>query len=326
MHGPYKFNGSAGANTADVQLTFDNLNSVSQILMQVRSSNSTPTSSERKIENYAHKYFNSTGTYDLQNANSGQRQVVNIGGLSTNNTLFIFVINFNALTASNYTITIVERVGYDTSYCSAGNPLAPNSIYCSNCSLNNNSGSFCNISNTALSNNMSYSLGLYAWNDWKGNFGTMTIPASSNQFTLFFTATNTSILNAVQFKNYNSEVAGLMNYASTGGLRTLTQYNTQYSLSVNTGGVYEISVSFLNLNSAPVTINIWYVVQTSSNILVIVLAVLGSILFIGLVVVAVCIIRKMRSSGQSINPLSAMMARANTTRIHNVNDLNAQEI
>jgi hypothetical protein len=31
-----------------------------------------------------------------------------------------------------------------------------------------------------LLNNVSYSLGLFPWNDSRGHFGTMTIPASSN--------------------------------------------------------------------------------------------------------------------------------------------------
>ncbi len=66
--------------------------------------------------------------------------------------------------------------------------------------------------------------------------------------------------------------------------------------------------------------------KTSSNVLVIVLSVLGGILFIGLVVVAVCIIRRMRNNDQQVSPLSAMMVRGNTIRVNNPDDLNTQEI
>jgi FtsH-binding integral membrane protein len=66
--------------------------------------------------------------------------------------------------------------------------------------------------------------------------------------------------------------------------------------------------------------------KTSSNVLVIVLSVLGGILFIGLVVVAVCILRRMRNNDQQVSPLSAMMVRGNTIRVNNPDDLNTQEI
>lgn len=86
-----------------------------------------------------------------------------------------------------------------------------------------------------------------------------------------------------------------------------------------------MSISFLNLNSNAVVINVWYSVKTSSNVLIIVLSVLGGILFIGLVVVAVCIIRRMRNNEQQqVSPLSAMLVRANTVRVNNPNDLNTQ--
>jgi hypothetical protein len=88
-----------------------------------------------------------------------------------------------------------------------------------------------------------------------------------------------------------------------------------------------VSISFLNLNANAVVINVWYSVKTSSSVLIIVLSVLGGILFIGLIVVAVCIIRRMRNNEQQqVSPLSAMLVRANTVRVNNPNDLNTQEI
>jgi hypothetical protein len=141
---------------------------------------------------------------------------------------------------------------------------------------------------------------------------------------LYFTASNINIINAIQFKYFQSEIAGIMN-AATSGIKTLSQYNTQYSISVSTGGTNDVSVSFLNLNNNSVVVNTWFAVKSTSSILIIVLSVLGGILFIGLVVVAVCIIRRMRNSDHAqVSPLSAMMARANSLRINNQNDLNTQ--
>jgi hypothetical protein len=129
---------------------------------------------------------------------------------------------------------------------------------------------------------------------------------------------------AVQFKQTAWEIAGIMNYAY-GGLKVTNQTNAQYSVPINSGGTNDISVTFMNLNPYPMSLNVWFTQQTSSNILVIVLGVLGGILFIGLVIVAVCIIKKMRSPAQQVNPLSVMMMRG-SVRIQDVNDLNNQEI
>lgn len=80
------------------------------------------------------------------------------------------------------------------------------------------SGPFCDQSNPTMSNNVSYSFTLFGFNDPKGNFGTMTIPASSGDFVLYYTASNINIVNAIQFKYFQGEIAGLMN-AAVSGLR-----------------------------------------------------------------------------------------------------------
>jgi len=80
------------------------------------------------------------------------------------------------------------------------------------------SGPFCDQSNPSMSNNVSYSLLLYGFNDPRGNFGTITIPASSNEFVLYYTASNIKIINAIQFKYFQGEIAGVMN-AAVSGLR-----------------------------------------------------------------------------------------------------------
>lgn len=175
-----------------------------------------------------------------------------------------------------------------------------------------------------MSNNVSYSFTLYAFNDARGSFGTMTIPASNSDFILYYTTSNINLVNAIQFKYFQTEVAGIMNYAS-GGLKSISQYNTQYSISVSTGSTNDVSISFLNLNSNAMVVNVWFAVKTSSNVLIIVLSILGGILFVGLVVVALCIVRRMRSNEhQQVSPLSAMMVRANTIRVNNPNDLTTQ--
>ena len=162
-----------------------------------------------------------------------------------------------------------------------------------------------------------------AWNDSSPNFLTIIIPASSSLTTLYYTASYSNLIIAVQFKKSSAEVAGLMNYASR-GLFLSGSANIQSSIPIDSGGSSDISVSFININPYPASLNVWFNNQKASNTLIIVLAVLGGILFLGLVVVAVCVIKKMRSSPQQVNPLGSMMR--GSVRAQNANDLNNQEI
>jgi hypothetical protein len=124
----------------------------------------------------------------LQNANTGQRQIVSVSSLATGDKLYIFVINFLTKSRTYFFIDITERVGYSPSYCKVGNPLASTSIYCSSCTNNYTYGSFCDISPTVMPENTIYTPVIPAWNDSSPNFLTITIPASSSLTTLYYTA------------------------------------------------------------------------------------------------------------------------------------------
>lgn len=119
-------------------------------------------------------------------------------------------------------------------------------------------------------------------------------------------------------------MAGLLNYAQNGGLNSINKANTQYSISISSSGT-DISVSFLNLNTVQTSINVWYSVDSSSSILLIVLAALGAILFIGLIIVAVCIVKRMRNSSQIIHPRQSAVSNTSLVR-PSENTLTAQEI
>lgn len=74
-----------------------------------------------------------------------------------------------------------------------------------------------------------------------------------------------------------------------------------YQITINSGGS-DVMVGVINQNSAAINFTVWYTVQSSLNILVIVLGVLGGLLLIALIVVACFVIRRMRNPTQIIHP------------------------
>jgi len=263
--------------------------------MFVKRNNTPPNLSELDLDSYKHKNTNYSLAYDLENANLGKTQVVNVNGLSAGSKLFIFVVNFYTTASTSYTVNVTERAGFNQGYCSPGNPLSSNSIYCAYCVDSSTGGSFCDITSTVLPISGSvYGPVLPAWNDTKDNYVTVTIPASSSIINLYYATSVKNVAVAIQFQYYPNEVAGIINYAS-GGLKLINQSNTQFSVPINSGGTNNVSVTFINLGPTPASLNIWYTVQTSVNLLVIVLIALGGILLVGVIVVVVCIIRRVRS-------------------------------
>lgn len=233
----------------------------------------------------------------------------------------IYVLNLNRYDSLNYSITASEAHAYSTNYCAAGYPLLASSIYCSSCEDSSYVGAYCNIANQKTENGITYTLQLYGLGDSRGNFGTFTIPGSSSKITLYFKSSDVNIFNFIQFKTRDSDVAGLINYASNGGYNALTQANTQYTIGITSSGT-DVSVSFLNLNSGQVNLNVWYNLESTSDILMIILAVLGAVLFVGLVIVAICIVKKMNNSTQMVHPRGSQIA--NNQRNNNENNLSAE--
>jgi len=309
IHGPYTFYGFAWADTIDIQLNITSASSVPQLLMQVGFDNSPPDPYILDISNYQDLDPTQALTFDLSHANAGQKQVVNLGELQTGDILYILVINFNLQGSTRYTLNITERVGYNYSNCLNGNNMYNNTIYCSSCWTALYTGSFCDIANIIVPSNINYSFTLAGTNDTRGsNFVTLTIPATSGQINLVYQASKNNTVVAYQFKSFSSDVAGIINYAE-GGLYTINQNTTTgYNISIQTFG-NDTSVSFLNLNPTSVSIAIFYTVQSSSggaNILIIVLALLGTILFIGLVIVVFCLVKRMQNPQPQVQSISYM--------------------
>lgn len=251
----------------------------------------------------------------------GKRQVVEVYMGPGPSMMTIYVLNLNRYDSLNYSIGGNEIPSYSTNYCSNGNPPLANSIYCSSCDNSNYVGAYCNILNQKTENGITYTLQLYGLGDNRGNFGTFTIPGSSSKILLYFKSSDVNIYNFIQFKSRDGDVAGLINYASNGGYNPLTQANTQYTIGISSSGT-DVSVSFLNLNSGQVNLNVWYNLETSSDILMIILAVLGAVLFVGLVIVAICIVKKMNNSSQMVHPRASQIA--NNLRNNNENNLTAE--
>lgn len=147
-----------------------------------------------------------------------------VGGTST--TLHVYLINFNQIDSLSYNILVQESATSSTAYCSPGNTIAPGSIYCSSCWNQAFEGSYCSILNQKIQADNTYTLQLYPYGDSRGNFGTVTIPGSSDKLTLYFKSTDINVLNFIQFKEHDDEVAGLVNYALSGGFNQLSRANT----------------------------------------------------------------------------------------------------
>lgn len=193
--------------------------------MQVKTSASSPNVNDVQLKSYQHEQTTSNTYFDLEGSNLGKRQLVQMFVGGTGTTLHVYVINFNQFDWLSYNINVQESPTSSISYCSPGNPIAPGSIYCSSCNMAFE-GSYCSILNQKIQADNTYSLQLYPYGDSRGNFGTVTIPGSSNKFTLYFKSTDINVLNFIQFKEHDDEVAGLVNYALSGGFNQLSRANT----------------------------------------------------------------------------------------------------
>lgn len=102
----------------------------------------------------------------------------------------------------------------------------------------------------------------------------------------------------------------------------ITTVTDTYQITINSGG-NDVSIGVINHNAASTNFSIQYTTQTTLNILVIVLGVLGGLLLIALIVAAFFIIRKIRSPAQVIHPQNSAASRQS---IIQQNMLTAEEI
>ena len=126
-------------------------------------------------------------------------------------------------------ISVSKSATRSTSYCLNGNPQSPTSIYCSSCSVSSNIGSYCSITDNYIEKEVKYAMTLGSYATDGSNFGVFTIPGSSSKITFFYQATDEDVDLFLQFKESANEVAGLMNYASGGGYKTISSDTVSYT-------------------------------------------------------------------------------------------------
>jgi hypothetical protein len=274
------------------------------------------------FENYAHASPKSSMYMDLEHANAGKTQTVQLflGGSSV--IIQVFIVNFDSSKTISYTFTGSSSASSDSSYCIQGTPMS-NSIYCSSCYSPAYIGAFCNITDISIQVGVTYLLQLKQYGD-PSNFVPFTIPGSTNKLVLHYAANDVGVTNFIQFKQRSDEYAGWMNYVANGGQNSITRTATEYTISISSSG-NDVAVAFWNPNANSVSLTVWYTEDSSSNVLLIVLAVLGGVLFILLVIVAVYIVRRMNSNANRQVQPGSPLRRASIAR-QTENTLSAQEI
>ncbi len=206
-----------------------------------------------------------------------------------------------------YTITITELL--TTSFTSGClNPTALQSVpnpFCSSCTGSFNSGAYCSFLDISLSNNTQRTQAIAA-----GNYVAFTIPSSTGTITLNYAVDQPMAEVFIQFKTFSGEVAGLANMAATSnGYAAYLANNPAlvYQTTINSGGS-DISVGVISQGGISINFTIWYTTESSVNLLIIILGVLGGILLIVLIIAACCIIKRMRSPSQMIHPNASVIA------------------
>ena len=123
-------------------------------------------------------------------------------------------------------------------------------------------------------------------------------------------------------------MAGLVNYFTSPFIST--RYKTVASvantITINSNGK-EVSISILNQLTSSATFTIQYTTastEASTNLLIIILAVLGGVLFISLVIAGFFLIKRMNNNQNMVNP---RISSSNMIQIQQVqNNLSSIEI
>jgi hypothetical protein len=167
-------------------------------------------------------------------------------------------------------------------------------------------GAYCNINDVTLSNSSQVTRAIPS-----GDYMAFTIPGSNNQIDFQYSADAPNVQVFVQFKTFSTEIAGLINSVITaGGPATylITNVTQNYQITINSGGS-DVSIGVINQNTVLANFSAQYTTQTTLNILVIVLGVLGGLLLIALIVAAFFIIRRIRTPNQMIHPQASAAMR-----------------
>ena len=130
-------------------------------------------------------------SFDYENANLGQKQSVQVTGLSGGDSVYIHILNFYN-SGFSYTITTTEKTSRTSNLCTGGNP-STTTIYCDSC-LTDREGAFCNYVPTQLQSGQIMSLVLNG-----GNYMPIVIPASSSKTAVNFYSSREDVVVFIQF-------------------------------------------------------------------------------------------------------------------------------
>jgi hypothetical protein len=84
------------------------------------------------LGNYNNEDPRDEDEFDLQNANVGKKQTVQIGSLATGNQIKVYVVVLDSSDSFTYSITVTEHTSI-TSLCTFGPKALLNKQYCSDC-------------------------------------------------------------------------------------------------------------------------------------------------------------------------------------------------
>jgi hypothetical protein len=273
------------------------------------------------LGNYVHINPLDVVIADLENANKGLPQTVQLSGLPiSGTTIHVKVIIFDTSSSFGWTITVSEQPSIVSRCPPLFSKSSPTHQYCINCVGLASYGAYCSISDTVLSNSSTIIRAIGS-----GDYAAFTIPGSSAPINLQYGADRINVEVFIQFKTFPTEIAGLVNYVISPSGKAdylITTVTDTYQITINSGG-NDVSVGVINHNAASTNFSIQYTTQTTLNILVIVLGVLGGLLLIALIVAAFFIIRKIRSPTQVIHPQNGAAGRQSVIQ---QNMLTAEEI
>jgi hypothetical protein len=235
-----------------------------------------------------------TTAFDYEGLVTARQQYAWLPNPSVGTTFYIYIINLEPTVANSYTVTVTESNTW-LSTC-APSLLYPSTNYCLSCPATLE-GTFCSISSHKLTVDQRVAITL-APNSYT-SFG---LPAEGD-VTLIFSVTSGGVLIFLQTVETANELAGEVNYfpSSLGEGRYTVSQASERSISLSTGG-QSIAIGVINTNAGTVSFDIRFTKVSQTNVMIIVIAVLGGLLLLGLIIAAFFVIRRVKQPDRVIHP------------------------
>lgn len=235
-----------------------------------------------------------TTEFDYEGLVTARQQYAWLPNPAAGSTFYIYVINLEPTVAHAYTVTVTESNTW-LSTC-APSLLYPSTNYCLSCPATLE-GTFCSISvhKLTVDQRVAITLGPQSYT----SFG---LPAEGD-VTLIFSVTAGGVILSLQTVETSNELAGVVNYfpSSLGEGRYTVSQASERSISLATGG-QSISIGVINTNAGPVSFDIRFTKVSQTNVMIIVIAVLGGLLLLGVIIAAFFVIRRVKQPDRVIHP------------------------